>query len=834
MKTIPLVFYALNHDLEPEAICFNEDWTIVNNEFKIWENVTTVIKDYATACKIAKIEALPITENPATLPNEPRVIVLFVKMRQLSDPSIYHNIAKAEPNSLRRIVEKKNWRPNDHESISPPPELYYQPIITIGYEDIMDLYTEKDENELATTGDLRHLESMRLDSRFKFFDSGIWHRYVPLYPRTGNFRDRFMDVLEKMAGWHQDHLYASNAARANLEFQLRMMKNSYIAKIGRTGHYEVVTPFKFHSETYIEEKIKGLEGYFDRFQRSGFRLAWRLLLIDDFATRNISSYEDRCKLSKRTLIEKILDSKAFKIIIEAPGQDNEIIDTCIKKLETNIFDVLLLDYLLGNTNKRKKKREYGHDFMMRLRSEHNTEGGKLKIGPLRKYWICPISSFPFALKDKLWQLGIHPFDDLWHLSNGGDPICTPALFKYNLLSFFERQIEETFSDGTSLSRLLNSFESIDDHKYWADSLQQYLTLNLLRINMLKNDNRHYSAFAGSVLEVIPLGYQIFLQKIVDFLNQFEGWNIEKTSAKEIEYLHADIHAPEGYQAFLEAFREKVIFFIEKGNYALIKIINNSNNSKEIAFTNGNAEYLPRIINQCSLLESLNLSGNKLQYLPDSIGELQYLGKIDLSGNQFSIFPKILGQFKGNLNELNFGNNPLKLSRDKAVGVLEVEKLINEGLESIADNQTQDVITFISQGNLEEALNKFEEVTNTKNDSDNAAIDSIKDLQNRFTELNSFEIKKEKNEVQENIHSNIVVTQEIKTLISQDELEEALVKFINLDKTLEHDIIHLQNRLTRVKRSEMQKTDSRDNIEIEKNLITKAVLDLVKKFEENRA
>jgi len=488
MKTIPLVFYALNHNLEPEAICFNEDrtvvnkdWTVVKKEFEIWENVTNAIKDYATACKIAKIEALPIAENPATLPNEPRIVVLFVKMRQLSDPSIYHNIAKAEPNSLRRIVEKKNWRPNDHESISPPPELYYQPIITIGYEDVMDLYTEKDDSELAE--DLRHVESMRLDSRFKFFDSGIWHRYVPLYPRTGNFRDRFMDVLEKMAGWHLDHLYASNAARANLEFQLRMMKNSYIAKIGRTGHYEVVTPFKFHSETYIEEKIKVLEGYFDRFQRSGFRLAWRLLLIDDFATRPISSHKDLCKLSKKMLIEKILDSKAFQITVEAPGQDNEIIDTCMKKLETNIFDVLLLDYLLGNTNKRKKKREYGHDFMMRLRSDHNTEDGKLKIGPLGKYWICPISSFPFALKDKLWQLGIHPFDDPWHLSNGGDPICTPALFKYNLLSFFERQIDETFSDCDSLTRLLHRFDGLHDHEVWADSLRHGLTLNILRINL---------------------------------------------------------------------------------------------------------------------------------------------------------------------------------------------------------------------------------------------------------------------------------------------------------------------------------------------------------------
>ena len=732
MKTISLVFYALNQDLEPEAICFNEDWTVVKKEFKIWENVTKVIKDYAIACKTVKIEALPTDESPSTLPNEPRIVVLFVKMRQLSDPSTYHNIAKAEPKSLRRIVEKKNWRPNDHESISPPPELYYQPIITIGYEDIMDLYTEKDDSELAATGDLRHLESMRLDSRFKFFDSGIWHRYVPLYPRKGNFRDKFINVLEKMADWHQDHLYASNAARANLEFQLRMMKNSYIAKIGRTGHYEVVTPFKFHSETYIEEKIKALEAYFNRFQRSSFRLGWRLLLIDDFAIKNISSHEDRCILSKQTLIEKILDSKAFTITVEVPDQDNEIIDTCMKKLETNIFDVLLLDYLLGNTNKRKKKREYGHDFMMRLRSDHKEKGANLKIGPLGKYWICPISSFPFALKDKLWQLGIHPFDDLWYLSNGGDPICTPALFKYNLLSFFERQIEETFSDCESLSRLLNRFDGLNDHKLWAESLRHGLDLNYLRINLLKSDKHYLSTFAGSVSEVIPKGYQQFLKAISSFLNWFIEWDIEKSSALEVESERKKINAPEGYQTFLEAFWQKIEFFIDAGNRAMREKINNYNDSYELSFPNGRLERLPREISQCKSLISLNLSGNKLQYLPDSLDQLQYLGKLDLSNNQFTVFPEVLAKFKGRLYNLNLSNNPLKLSRIKADSITEVEALIDEGLKSIIGNQTREIRAMISCDEIKLALDKFSELLNRQISLPVNLINRLILLHNRFS------------------------------------------------------------------------------------------------------
>jgi len=235
-----------------------------------------------------------------------------------------------------------------------------------------------------------------------------------------------------------------------------------------------------------------------------------------------------------------------------------------------------------------------------------------------------------------------------------------------------------------------------------------------------------------VIEVIPTGYQGFLQKIKNFLEWFSQWDIKKQSAKGIEPWRNQISAPKGYEPFLDAFWHKAELYTDVGNRAMMEEIRTYSNKKELLFKDGKLEHLPPEIGQCQYLESLNLSGNKLQYLPDNLEELQHLVKLDLSDNQFRVFPEILAKFKGRLFELNFSKNPLKLSKNKAEKYSEVEELIEEGLNSIIHNQTQVVQVLICRDDLENAFKKFNDILNNQKPLPKDLIRQLTLLESRFS------------------------------------------------------------------------------------------------------
>ncbi len=725
MKPVSLLFYAMNDKFQPEPILFDDKDKVAALKFNIWNNLIALISPLAGSMKITPFYPQKLDEQP---PFEHRIIVLFLKMKHMADPSTYYNLVSSNsPHALRPIVEQKNWQPNDSAHLVPLPKLYYHPVITIGYEDVMELYTEKDGYELAE--DMPHLEKLRLDSRFKFFDSSIWHRYIPVYPRKNRekgFRELFEKTISQIHTWHQEERYATNSARANLEFQLRMMKNSYIAKIGRTGHYEVVTPFKFHSESYMEEKIERHEKYLCGLQelskknKTPNKLQWQLLLIDDYAEKPISSYNDSCKLSKKDLIEQIISSKSYRVKIESPGKDNEVIDSCVEKMKSQVYDVLLLDYLLGSAQKKRKRREYGHDLMARLRNEHKSSAAALKIGPLGKYWICPISSFPYALKDKLWQLGIHAYDDLWRLSDGGDPICTPALFKYNLLSLFKRQVEESYFSVEELMHWCKRLDDIDDHERWAKIALRELKINKLRQESLERDEKDGSVFATSMQQIIPLAYKDFMEDISDLLTEFEKWNIKKDSRNKLEKNYRKLVQgkwPEGYKSAISAFRLKIHKFVYAGEHALKHIIRKEKSRTQLVFREKNLETVPVSISSCEKLQTIDFSYNKLRTLPKEIADLKSLRELNLSHNQFSIFPKELELLKDQLHKLYLTGNAFELSNYQATSNREVRKIIEEGLKS--DIQT--IRKLISKGDLEKAVDILFEVAKEYKDIANRVV-----------------------------------------------------------------------------------------------------------------
>ena len=65
-----------------------------------------------------------------------------------------------------------------------------------------------------------------------------------------------------------------------------MMLNSFITKVGEKGHHENVTPFKFHSETQMQNKSKKLIDNFFIPKREANQslievVKWNFLLVDD-------------------------------------------------------------------------------------------------------------------------------------------------------------------------------------------------------------------------------------------------------------------------------------------------------------------------------------------------------------------------------------------------------------------------------------------------------------------------------------------------------------------------------------------------------------------------
>lgn len=409
----------------------------------------------------------------------------------------------------------------------------YQPMIAIGLEDLMSLYSEDEK-----PSDF-HRE-LNLDHRIKYLDSSIWNRYVPVssdQESSKSFSDRFMEIAEQMVQWHHDGIYDTVAAVTTLEFQTRMLHNSFIARVSEKGHNELVRPFKYHSETQMRRNANRIMDFFDE-DRNGITLKavlkWNFLLVDDQAENvpmSTIKKEASPSLTKMALIQKILhaDFSPDSIFLKSPKGENCIVEEMIDELrpqKTIVFDVILLDYLLGSGKERE--REYGHDFLLKLRKEP-----ALQKGPYNRFWIFPISSFPHAFTDKLHQLGINHLTDWWHLSNGGDPVCAPELFRYNLLEFLQQQVKVCFYNEELLANLVRKFQGIINFNEWVHTtsrLVKHLQAYRDQLSM-----RMTSAFSRSLFEYISHQDTHELEEAtLSLLETLDSWGTNKSMIREIK------------------------------------------------------------------------------------------------------------------------------------------------------------------------------------------------------------------------------------------------------------------------------------------------------------
>src|SRR5690606_1828846 len=88
----------------------------------------------------------------------------------------------------------------------------------------------------------------------------------------------------------------------------------------------------------------------------------------------------------------------------------------------------------------KEGREYGYHLLEKIR---NTPADELKTikGIYGRFWFLNISSFSYAVEERMREKGLGYHTEHWHFYRGASPVITPELFMYELTHFFKRQIQ---------------------------------------------------------------------------------------------------------------------------------------------------------------------------------------------------------------------------------------------------------------------------------------------------------------------------------------------------------------------------------------------------------
>ena len=357
-----------------------------------------------------------------------------------------------------------------------------------------------------------------------YLDSSIWNYYINVLGgavKDGKqklFSEMLSGSIKNIITNYTKHLYSLTVANEFVEFQDRLLGNSYLDLPG--GHAASVVPFVFHSETQMQKEslkienniqnllkvtdtkknsienlkekikdiieptdddndsVKKIKQNINTFieSKSDNTIRWNILLIDDYGNKALKGGSQ----NKNDIFNQILPDTIFK---KGSGIDHHIInlncnvvvsesiEDALEKIkpgksddkEKMQFDIILLDYLLGKKNDGSNNREYGDEFLHKL--ENDNELLK-KRGPLGKFWILPISSFSNAMLSKLEEEGIGRISDNWYIMDGADMINTPNLFIYNFLKLIYLQLNTAIVTIEDIAKFI-----IENKQYDANGLK---------------------------------------------------------------------------------------------------------------------------------------------------------------------------------------------------------------------------------------------------------------------------------------------------------------------------------------------------------------------------
>lgn len=594
--------------------------------------------------------------------------ILFVSGDNLRSPDFFHNLCgdKVYVDNCDKNTQflRRTYRYGDKVDINYKPS----PVISIGPRQVMHIYEEAPALDFET--DPVHWEESRnrkdtwmynfgLDHRLKFLDSSIWHRYLA-YDDT--FDERFIKLLTEIVEYSDNGLFKSLASLATLEFQCRMLQHSYIHKFGDHGHHEDVTPFKFHSETIAAEKVKKFIDFFENEGqgRNLIDLKWNILLIDDYADQNISSIDKNTEIPKKVdLVKKILDQCKIKYKIDHTAGAFGLIQQGIDKLQNEkcTFDLVLLDYLLGNSAPGSNEKSYGYEFLLELATGNN----QCARGALGRFWIMLTSSFPFAFSDKLRQLNIDGSTYRWHIANGGDPITTPEFYKLSILRILLRQISGCYLFESALMRQIDRFDGIKDVGQWCNALINRIAEEDRTYETLLSDSERKSMFAETMCLFLSeqKEYSAFLKKLSGWAEKFRTYSRGKLGLEHYKALQSIEKEFPQYLNVIQYIRTRVDFFIHDAVIDIIQKIENGAISISVAEPGTLYEFPEQLLINETVKEII-LTGNKLKYLPQSITNLRKLEKIILRNNPDLVYmpAKEMLQMNNTLKEIDIRDTKL--------------------------------------------------------------------------------------------------------------------------------------------------------------------------------
>ena len=326
----------------------------------------------------------------------------------------------------------------------------------------------------------KYTQNHRDAPRFRFIvDSGIWNY---LATNKADFRN---DVIDIVANWSVGY-YDLFIAREFADLNARLTKASYLYERkdnkggGGSGHGADVSPFLFHSETQLRERINAVDVS---------KYKWRFLLLDDKIDKEkkevyynqingnsvnierkagvLSSNDPKSTLTKADIlkirINQISIGKCDYILskhyekLPIPKDYNvqivcvETVQDAFKLMEQYEFDIILLDYLLKN--------DYGYQLLNKLKGI-KAGSSNIFIGPQEKNFFMFISAFTTAVNERLTLEGLSRDEEYWVIGEGACPTNTPELFKYRLTHLMERRLEQTGIKYLSYSNILKTVQKI--------------------------------------------------------------------------------------------------------------------------------------------------------------------------------------------------------------------------------------------------------------------------------------------------------------------------------------------------------------------------------------